>query len=220
MPFQRGTATDYRDLLDKLDKFITNRSVSAVAINADGLGYAVGDLLSIDGGTVEGSMTGRIEVTTIGGSGEITAARIYDAGAYSTDPTLTANSVTGGSGTGATFDLTLANTGWTNRIKNVSPASGPITVQAGEIGSDGSGYTAGDVVTLAGTPIGDTIATFTIDTVNPSGEVQNISLTNAGSYTTHSSADQPTTGGTGTGLTIEASYIPTRDGGSNGGGQS
>lgn len=212
MPLQRGTATDHRNLLDKLDDFLKNRSVATAAVNAGGTGYVVGDLLSIAGGTVVASMTARLEVTAVS-SGVITAVRIYDSGAYSADPgTLTGNGVTGGTGSGATVNITMAATGWTNRINNVSTATGNLQVGGGVIGSDGSGYAVNDIVTLADTLSSTTKAQFRVIAVSGSGDVTQIALETPGDYNTMGSGAFATTGGSGNGaLTIDPVFIPTRD---------
>src|SRR5690554_7000806 len=170
MAYTSGLATDYRDLLDKLDKFLTNRHGSAIAINAAGTGYVVGDILSVADGTVEGGMTAQIEVLEVGGSGEITSARIFNSGAYSVDPTTTGTGVTGGTGTGATFDLTMAATGWTNRIRNISSAVDPIVAGPVQNISSGSGYVVGDVVTLNTPFVKTSEATYRVDAVNVNGD--------------------------------------------------
>jgi len=118
MALSRGTSTDYDDLIDKLDEFITADHVATIAINAAGTGYVVDDILTVAGGT--STKAARIIVTTVGGSGEITAARIYDSGAYSVDPTLSANAVTGGTGSAATFNLTMEVSNWTKNLDDAT----------------------------------------------------------------------------------------------------
>ena len=118
MALSRGTSTDYKDLLDKLDEFITGDHVATISINAAGTSYVVDDILTVAGGT--STKAARIIVTSVGGSGEITGARIYDSGAYSVDPTLTANAVTGGTGSSATFDLTMEVSNWTKNLDDAT----------------------------------------------------------------------------------------------------
>ena len=118
MALSRGTSTDYDDLLDKLDEFITADHVATIAINAAGTGYTANDILTVAGGT--STKAARIIVTTVGGSGEITAARIHDSGAYSVNPTLTANAVTGGTGSSATFNLTMEVSNWTKNLDDAT----------------------------------------------------------------------------------------------------
>ncbi len=72
--------------------------VDTLAIGAAGTGYVVGNTLTFAGGT-GGPAT--IKVTAVGGSGEITGVQLVSGGCYSAAPATT-NSVTGGSGSGAT----------------------------------------------------------------------------------------------------------------------
>jgi hypothetical protein len=78
----------------------------AVAINAAGTGYAVGNTLDVVGGL--GQIDTELTVTTVNGSGGITGVTISNAGQYAEIPTNPV-SVTGGSGSAATFDLTFDN---------------------------------------------------------------------------------------------------------------
>lgn len=72
-------------------------------INAAGSGYTVGDLLTLSGGILSGGGSAAvIEVTSVGGSGEITGVVVNNAGSYFDQPTAPI-SATGGTGTGATF---------------------------------------------------------------------------------------------------------------------
>lgn len=77
---------------------------SAVAINAAGTGYTVGNTLSVTGGI--GSVPVELTVSTVNGSGGVTGVTITNAGDYTTTPTNPV-SVTGGSGSAATFNLTF-----------------------------------------------------------------------------------------------------------------
>lgn len=70
-----------------------------------------------------------------------------------------------------------------------------------EIGVGGTGYTSGDIVTSSGGT--GTSTTYTIVSVDGSGVVTAISILTKGAYTISPSAGaKTTTGGTGTGLTI------------------
>ena len=116
MALTKGTATDYLDLVDELDAFITADWVDTIAINSGGTGYVVGDILTVAGGTAT-HHAAQIIVTSESG-GVIDGARLYDSGGYSADPTLSANAVTGGSGSGATFDLTMESDPWTIELSS------------------------------------------------------------------------------------------------------
>lgn len=80
--------------------------VVSVAINAAGTGYTAGDTLDVVGGL--GQITTELTVTTVNGSGGVTGVTISNAGQYTEIPTSPV-SVTGGSGSAATFDLTFDN---------------------------------------------------------------------------------------------------------------
>ena len=78
----------------------------SVAINAAGTGYTAGDTLDVVGGL--GQITTELTVSTVNGSGGITGVTISNAGQYAEIPTNPV-SVTGGSGSAATFNLTFDN---------------------------------------------------------------------------------------------------------------
>ena len=71
-------------------------------LSAAGSGYAVGDVLTISGGTA--GTAAQMRVTTVSGTGAITAFSIYISGDYTAMPSNPA-SCTGGTGTTATFTL-------------------------------------------------------------------------------------------------------------------
>lgn len=115
--------------------------IATVAVNVGGTGYAVNDVLEIQGGTF--TAKGKAQVTTVS-AGVITGVALFESGgAYTVAPGLTGAATigigpaafagsdtatlnltvtaligtvgiaaTGGTGTGATFDLTLTATGW------------------------------------------------------------------------------------------------------------
>jgi hypothetical protein len=78
----------------------------SVAINAAGTGYTVGNTLDVVGGL--GQIDAELTVTTVNGSGGITGVTISNAGQYTEIPANPV-SVTGGSGSAATFNLTFDN---------------------------------------------------------------------------------------------------------------
>jgi hypothetical protein len=77
---------------------------TAVAIAAAGTGYAVGNTLTVSGGI--GSIDVELTVTTVSGGGGVTGVTLSNAGSYTTTPSNPV-SVTGGAGSGATFNLTF-----------------------------------------------------------------------------------------------------------------
>lgn len=112
MSWIRGNATNYLDLSDVLVAAATGSSVSSVdSVAAGGSGYAIGDIITLTGGTF--SVAAQLEVLTLSGSA-VATVRIYNAGIYTVAPSdPVAQGSTDGSGTGATFNLTLATNGWT-----------------------------------------------------------------------------------------------------------
>lgn len=115
MALSRGTSTDYKDLLTKLDQFMVGDHVATVAIVSGGTGFAVGEIITLTDGTF--TKAARFIVTSVS-AGVITGIRIWDSGAYSVNPDLTATTswTTSGSGTGATFDLTMEVSNWTKQL--------------------------------------------------------------------------------------------------------
>jgi hypothetical protein len=73
---------------------------------AGGTGYTVGDTLTVVGGL--GQIDTELTVSTVGGGGAITGVTITNAGQYTEIP-VNPVSVTGGSGSAATFDMTFDN---------------------------------------------------------------------------------------------------------------
>ncbi len=115
----------------------TAKAVSA-AINAAGTGYTANDVLTVAGGTSTSAV--QITVDTVDGSGVIQTAHITQVGSYTVLPS-NAVAVTGGSGTGATFDLgwgVLTVTVTTAGVYSVLPTNA--IAQASTSGS-GSGAT-------------------------------------------------------------------------------
>lgn len=106
----RFTATDYDDALLRLVDLAVNNNVKAAAINAGGTGYTVGDVLTVVGGTVVSSLVATLEVTSVA-AGVIDGVRVLNCGAYSANPANPV-SVTGGTGTLATFNLTFEAQNW------------------------------------------------------------------------------------------------------------
>lgn len=138
--FHSANTNDYQSALQALIDIATSDHVATVAINSGGTGYTVGDVLTVAGGTSTFAAT--LLVTSVA-SGVIDGVRVRYGGAYTVDPTLTANAVTGGTGSGATMDLTMDGTGWTvdrrqYRGARATPAAG------------GTGYSVGQFLTVVG----------------------------------------------------------------------
>jgi len=198
MTWNSGTATDRLDLLDQLVEIATSRHVATVAVNNGGSGYAVGDILSVAGGTA--SHTATIEVTSVS-SGVIDGVRVNEGGAYTADPTTSGNSVTGGSGSGATMDLTMDDTGWTVNRRTQEAASAAV-------GTAGSGYSVSDQLSVSGGLQGHNgvTAVFNVDSVDGGGGVTGVSLVTAGNYEEVPANDASTTGGGGSGCELTVTW--------------
>lgn len=193
MPFDTGTATDKINLLDKLRDFITSNHVATAAVSAGGTGYTVGDILTATGGTFFTAAT--FEVLAVA-AGVVTALRIVKNGAYTSNPSSPV-STTGGTGTGATVTVTFASTGWVVERQNQEALSA--TVAAG-----GTGYAVSDVLTVVG-GTKTTAATFTVATV-AAGVVTSVTLNAKGAYQIIPANPVATTGGAGTGCTLNVTW--------------
>ena len=102
---------------------VFRNNIATATISAPGSGYAVGDVLTLSGGT--SAQAASLYVISVGATGNITAVSILNMGNYTVAPTGTL-SVTGGSGTGATFTsnnlVTLAQ--FANLIVNNNSTGG------------------------------------------------------------------------------------------------
>lgn len=132
-------------------------TIPTFSISAAGTGYSVGNLLNLAGGTSTTSLT--LLVTAVNGTGGITGASIANMGDYTVTPTYPA-SVTGGTGSGATFtianllttasiaSLTLNNTHangvtmgntFSNYASQTGGISGTLTLTNGVLDNQGGG---------------------------------------------------------------------------------
>ena len=82
-------------------------AITGGSMNNPGLNYVAGEILTLDGGTYSSQATFTID--SIDGSGSITGISLTTAGSYTALPSNPAT-LSGGSGTGATIDLTTAAT--------------------------------------------------------------------------------------------------------------
>jgi hypothetical protein len=125
-------------------------AVSGVTVASGGTGYTVGNVLSIVGGTLATGSAATITVATVS-SGVITSVTLTTAGVYSTLPTNPV-SVTGGSGSSATFNLTwLVSAGVAFTITNAGSGyiEQPTITFSGGGGSGAAAYaTVGNSVRL------------------------------------------------------------------------
>lgn len=104
-----NSATAWPNIPASVNRSAIN-TISSIA--AAGSGYVVGDVLTLIGGwttPLGGNTVGRIRVTTVNGSGGITAAVVQNGGTYLEKPS-NAVALYGGTGTGATVNLTWTDT--------------------------------------------------------------------------------------------------------------
>lgn len=80
--------------------------VSSARLVYNGTGYTAGDILLVAGGA--GATGATIQVATVGSYGEIVEWTLLTGGLYRQIPVLDNNSVVGGTGSAASFDLTLS----------------------------------------------------------------------------------------------------------------
>jgi hypothetical protein len=115
-------------------------------IASGGTGYTVGDLLTISGGTF--TTAAQVQVATVSG-GVITAVSGVNAGVYTVAPTNPA-SVTGGTGSGATFNCSFAvNTAFTITNAGSGYVEQPTVTFSGGGGSGAAAYaTIGSATSL------------------------------------------------------------------------
>ena len=158
--------------------------VTSVAINNAGTGYLANDQLTVAASAIGDGAGSGFELTVatvVGGTGAIATS--------ATDKTYSNVTLTGGSGTGATADITVDING---------------EVTSATIANPGTGYTASDVLSVAGADIGNASGSgfsITAATVN-SGLIATRAITTAGSgYAngTYTNVALTTATGSGTG---------------------
>lgn len=202
MAWHTGQADGYLELVQALIDCATNQYVATVTVAAGGSGYAVGDVLRINGGTAVNSLTAAVEVLTLSGSA-VATVRIARAGAYTVNPgTGASTTAETGTGTGCTITTTLGTAHWTLERRTKEAVSA--TVSAG-----GSGYANGDTLTVAlgagAQGAQGEHAQFTVSTTS-GGAVTAVTLATAGNYEVVPSNAVSVTGGTGTGATLTVTW--------------
>lgn len=193
-----GQSTDYLDALQDLVELATNSHVTTAAVNAGGSGYAVGNILRINGGTTVGGHTAAVEVLTLSGSA-VATVRIARGGAYTVNPgTGASTTAETGSGTGCTINTTIASTGWTLERRTREAVSATIA-------TGGSGYAVGNQLTLVDEDScqgkAGVDAVFQVSTTS-GGAVTAVTLVTAGNYEKMATNPIAVTGGAGTGCTL------------------
>ena len=132
--------------------FSCTLGVNLIVVAGGGTGYAVGDSLTLVGGTLYSAAT--VFVASVS-AGVITGINLTNPGSYSIAPTNPVG-VTGGHGTGATFTLNFSM----NTVTVVTPGSGYVTAPTITIAGAGAGINATTTVNLAISANGTAIATY------------------------------------------------------------
>jgi phage tail sheath protein FI len=182
-----GNALSVRVLLDTFDA--KNTPTATVNAAGKGTGYKATDVLTLSGtgATINVdsvSVGATITVNTVSTTGpQAGAVETFTLTTAGTGYPATNLAVTGGTGTGATFNYSYTPT---------------VTIDAA-----GTGYKPGDVLTLVQT--GASGGTITVSTISAAGAVLTFSLTTGGTgYTTGTGL--PVTGGAGSGATFNYSF--------------
>jgi len=137
--WQAYTASGYRDILTKVVEAATSKHVSAVAINAGGTGYSVGDILTV---THAGAVLDcTVEVTSVSGT-TVDGIKLRNMGAFSSRLSSIDSIVAGGTGYAVNEILQVQGGTYTQRakIKVTGVSAGVITSAA--IFEGGGAYTA------------------------------------------------------------------------------
>lgn len=89
-----------------IDNVTYGKVQASIAITTPGVGYVVGDIITLDGGTA--NATGapcKVMITQVGSNGTAQQVDVYEPGAYTTQPTGTFSQVSStGTGTGLTLE--------------------------------------------------------------------------------------------------------------------
>lgn len=197
MAYEKGQATDYLDLLDKLDLFVTSNNVATAVVAAGGSSYVEGDVLTASGGTSTTAAT--FEVTGVTG-GSVDTVRVILSGAYTSNPGNPV-STTGGTGTGCTLTLTWNTPFWAQQRRTQEGVSA--TVSAG-----GTNYAVNDKLYVSGGVGVDAVTQLNVDTVSGTA-VATVSVDTGfeGSYAEVPSNPVDTTSdGSGTGCTLTMTW--------------
>ena len=198
MAWFKGTATDYKDLMDQLAALCEDEHVAIATIYDGGSGYAIDDTISITGGSVTDAP--ELEVTSIetgdtvatvasivaGGTGYAVGDTLYiDDGTYTHQCILEVTSDTGG--TGVVDGLQINDPG----VYSVQPTGTLTTTKITGSGND------------------DLTVTVTWNS-SVTGIATGVHISNAGAYTSTPSSPVATgTSGSGTGLILVTTYAET-----------
>lgn len=125
---------------------VVMRAVSATVVSV-GTGYSQGDQLLVTGGV--GSYSTQIEVLTVDNLGHILTYSIVNPGAYTVLPPLFSNNTVGGTGVGASWNLSMGVDSVTLLSGGSGYTTSPLLLFSAPVGSGAEGYAkiSGGVVT-------------------------------------------------------------------------
>ncbi len=201
LPFPQGgfRRRDGLETVDRIPSVISTIALTNFTIANAGNNYTEDDVLTISGGTFTTAAT--ITVDGLGGDNGVGDFRVSNLGRYTVAPSSPAT-VTGGTGTGATFNFDV-------EFRELPP----ISLTAPTVTSAGSGYAVGEVLTATGgtlseagggTSVGLVVRVATITGGASTGPVGTIEVISIGDYEIVP-FDEPadtTSSGSGTGATL------------------
>ena len=128
---------------------IFRNNIPTITTIASGSGYAVGNVLTLSGGT--STTPARVYILAVGGSGSVANAVILDMGNYTVAPTGTLTT-TGGAGTGATFTAAnlISPSKFNNMFFNNTSAAGITINSLGTALASQTGTISGTLTMSAG----------------------------------------------------------------------
>jgi subtilisin-like proprotein convertase family protein len=208
--------------------------VVSAAVTAGGSGYAVGDILTVLGGTF--TTVAQLMVTAVDANGAVTGITVAQGGAYSVLPnnSVSVTDVTTPTATGATFALTAGGlnilngknylgtwhlqvtdnvvngitgtlNGWS--LNPVLVTANPQGLGTADIVSGGSGYQVNDILTVQG---GGVVSPglLQVTSVDATGVIQTVVVFQPGLYSSPPSNPASVTGGAGAGATFNLGFNP------------
>ena len=185
-------------------------SVATLVLNNGGSGYTNPTINIVGASTLAATATATLSSSITGanilsgGSGYVTPAIAISAPTGSNPIQATATLVATG---GVITSVTITNygSGYTSLPTVAIVDTATKTILSGVIAAAGTGYVVGDVVNIVG-GTSTTVGSFNITAVSGTGAVTSISLNFGGAYTVTPTNPCSTTGGSGTGLTITATF--------------
>ena len=191
-------ATDYHDLLTKIVAFATSQHVSAVAVNAGGTGYVVGDTVDVNLAGGAQFLAAKFEVTTVSG-GAVTGLRIISSGAYSTRA-VSATISAGGTGyvVGDILEVQGGSSRCAAKFEVTTVSGGAVTGVS--LFEDGGAYSS--------TPSNPAATEGVGPSTYAGGDDCTLTVTYSSAPATTGVATTATSGA-GTGLTVDLTYTQT-----------